>query len=119
MNNDRRKRLARIHSEVDDFVKEINELHAKVDEAITALNDKVQEVKDNVVGQIEEVRDEEQEAYDNMPESLQNGEKGELAQAAIDAMESAISDIEGLSEIDCPEEPDLGDVVGYLETAQE
>ncbi len=44
--------------------------------------------------QLETLRDEEQETYDNLPESFQNGEKGEKAQTAIDAMESAISNIE-------------------------
>lgn len=44
---------------------------------------------------IEECRDEEQEYYDNMPESFQNGERGEAALAAIDMMESALSEIEG------------------------
>lgn len=43
---------------------------------------------------IEECRDEEQEYYDNMPESFQNGEWGETASSAIDMMEIAISEIE-------------------------
>jgi len=40
------------------------------------------------------VRDEEQEAYDNMPESFQGGEKGEKAQECISAIEDAISSLE-------------------------
>lgn len=43
---------------------------------------------------LESLRDEEQEYYDNMPESFQNGEKGEQAQAAIDHYETAISGID-------------------------
>lgn len=43
---------------------------------------------------LEIARDEEQEYYDNMPESLQQGTKGDAAQAAIDALESAVSSIE-------------------------
>ncbi len=38
---------------------------------------------------LEDVINEEQEAFDNMPESLQSSEKGENSQSAIDAMESA------------------------------
>lgn len=43
---------------------------------------------------IETARDEEQEYFDAMPEGLQNGAKGELAQSAISALEEAIEAIE-------------------------
>lgn len=43
---------------------------------------------------LESCRDEEQEYYDNMPESLQSGEKGEKAQTASDALDSAVSTLE-------------------------
>ena len=56
-------------------------------------------------GILESVRDEEQETYDNMPEAFQSGEKGEKAQAAIDALEEAINA--------CDE------IVSNLETAKE
>jgi len=59
MNNQRRKRLEKISARIDEIKEEISLL-----------------------------LDEEQEAYDNMPESLQDGEKGEKAQAAIDALDS-------------------------------
>ncbi len=41
--------------------------------------------------------DEEQQYYENMPESFQGGEKGEKSQAAIDAMESAVSTMEDVA----------------------
>ena len=47
-------------------------------------------------------RDAEQEYFDNMPENMQGGEKGEQAEAVVEALSSAadnleniISDIEG------------------------
>lgn len=55
--------------------------------------------------EIEAIRDEEQETFDNMPESFQNGERGEKAQAAVDAMESAVSSAE--------------EIESYIETAME
>ena len=58
---------------------------------------------------IEPIKEEEQEYYDNMPESLQGGEKGEAAQAAIDALENAMSDLEGI---------DLDAIEGALEEAK-
>lgn len=46
--------------------------------------------------ELETVRDEEQEYYDNMPESFQSGERGAKAQEAIDAMETVIDDLENI-----------------------
>lgn len=46
--------------------------------------------------ELETLRDEEQEYYDNMPESFQNGERGQKAQEAIDAMETVIGDLENI-----------------------
>lgn len=45
---------------------------------------------------LETARDEEQEAYDNMPESIQAGAKGDRATEAIDTLETAISELEGI-----------------------
>lgn len=61
----------------------------------------------NLIEQIEELKisletlcEEEQEYYDNMPESIQNGEKGERSQEAIDNLESAIDNLdEAIDEI--------------------
>jgi len=43
-----------------------------------------------------EARDEEQEAYDNLPEGLQSGDKGDTMQTWIDALTEAIDNLEGL-----------------------
>lgn len=40
-----------------------------------------------VIDTIREVQDEEQEAFDNMPEGFQAGWRGEAMQEAIDAMD--------------------------------
>ena len=39
---------------------------------------------------LDEVRDEEEEAYDNMPEGLQYSERGDLMQEAIDNLDEAV-----------------------------
>lgn len=44
--------------------------------------------------EIEEVLNEEQDSFDNMPESLQNGERGETMQEAISSLEEAQSCID-------------------------
>lgn len=43
---------------------------------------------------MEEVKDEEQEAYDNLPESFQYGERGEQMQEYIDSMDEAYENLE-------------------------
>ena len=43
--------------------------------------------------ELDAIIDEEQEAYDNMPESLQDSEKGERMYEGIDSLESARDDI--------------------------
>ena len=62
---------------------------------------RIQKVFDSIMdlrSQIEEIRDEEQEAFDNMPESFQEGEKGEMSQNAIDNLDSALSDMDSLED---------------------
>ena len=44
--------------------------------------------------ELEGIRDEEQEAFDNMPESLQNSEKGDAMTCNVDEIDSAIIDIQ-------------------------
>lgn len=65
MNNDRRKSLAKIIDAIE---------VAKAD--------------------LESIRDEESDYYDNMPESFQQGEKGEAAQANLAQLDEAIESLE-------------------------
>lgn len=44
------------------------------------------------------IKNEEQEAYDNLPESLQDGDKGIKISEAIDNLDSAYSSIEEVGE---------------------
>lgn len=67
---------------------------------------RIQDIKDQLVDlqtEIEEIKDEEQEAYDNLPESLQDGEKGEKMTDAVDNLDLAYSSLE--------------DAIGYLDEA--
>ena len=45
-------------------------------------------------GILEEVKDEEQESYENLPESLQYGERGEQMQENVDSLEEFIGYLE-------------------------
>ena len=65
MNKDRRKRLAEIEG-------------------------KLEELKD----QLEAIRAEEEEAFDNLPESIQDGEKGQNIDANREALEQAVDSLD-------------------------
>lgn len=54
----------------------------------------LQDSVEDIIGSLEELRDECQSSLDNMPEGLQQGPTGDLLQERIDAVESAISDLE-------------------------
>jgi len=68
MNNQRRKALAEIGDS-------LTEIMPALEEHLDALRS---------------IQEEEEEAYDNMPEGLQMGERGEMSQAAIEAMSEAL-----------------------------
>lgn len=72
MNNERRKIIAEIASKIRDCLGPIEELKDALDAP----------------------KSEEEEYHDNMPESLQQGEKGEKSQAAFDAMEEADNNLQ-------------------------
>lgn len=60
MNKDRRKRIDEIHAALEQWV-----------------------------SMIEDLESEEQDAFDGMPEGLQNSERGQVSQSAIDALAEA------------------------------
>lgn len=65
MNKNRRDRLAKLSDQISDIMEKL-----------------------------EELRDEELEAFENLPESLNSSERGETMQTAIDAMDDALSSLE-------------------------
>ncbi len=77
MNKQRRKELAKLIADAEKIVGMIEDLKSG----------------------LETIRDEEQEVYDNMPESIQGGDRGSAAEAAIEKLESAIEKCEGFDDI--------------------
>ena len=53
----------------------------------------IQQLQD-ALNNVEQTQGDEQDAYDNMPENMQSGEKGEVMSGAIDALDSAKGSIE-------------------------
>jgi len=93
MNAQRRKRLA----EAAALLQQANDKKTELDELL-----------EQAKSIIEEVASEEREYYDNMPESLQNGERGSRA-------DEVASNLEG---IELEFTLDLDDVISTLEDAQ-
>lgn len=56
-----------------------------LDRKIIELSTDIADIRD----ELEILKDAEQEAYDNLPESLQAGSKGDAAQAALDELQQA------------------------------
>jgi GTP1/Obg family GTP-binding protein len=65
-------------------------MNAKQRKELQGYADSLDEIK----CAIEEMQETEQDKLDNMPESLQESERGEVMQAAIDNLESAASSLE-------------------------
>jgi hypothetical protein len=67
---------------------------------------------EDIVGQLEELRDITQESFDNMPENLQYSPTADLLQERIDALEGAISEFESLDlDYEEKEEDELEELV--------
>jgi hypothetical protein len=60
-------------------------------------------------GILDDVLSEEQDAYDNLPEAMQNTQRGELAQLSIQNLETAIDALDAALD---------GDVMSALEEAR-
>ena len=56
--------------------------------------DSLIEQLDVLKSDIESLTDDEQTAYDNLPETIQTGNRGGLMMSAIDNLESAVSSVE-------------------------
>lgn len=83
MNKDRRKKLDALQDRIT---------AAKAGaEALAAV---VAEIRE----EIETLRDEEQDSFDNLPEGLQQGEKGQAMEDAVNAMDDAMSELESFGD---------------------
>lgn len=56
--------------------------------------DKLIERIDELMSDLDIIRQEEQDAYDNLPDSFQDSERGEIMYNAIDSLESAADSLE-------------------------
>ena len=67
-------------------------MNAKTRHDLQSILDKISDC----ISELEGIRDEEQSKFDNMPEVLQVSERGEIMDSAIDSLQTAIDDAEGV-----------------------
>ena len=91
MNKERRKRLTELRQKMSTAISP--EMQRKIDEVVEileGLGGSLAEIREG----IESVRDDETEAKDNRPETMQGDEVDDLMQTGIDFLEEAISKLE-------------------------
>lgn len=112
MNNQRRKEIRALYPEVEalkPLIAAAEAAKAAYEEAESAFK----EAARNLASDIEQIRDGEQEAFDNSPESVQSGERGGDMQAAIEHLDSAMSICSDLDASDC----DADEIISELDAA--
>jgi hypothetical protein len=72
----------------------------------------LKELVKSTVSELETLRDDEQEKYDNMPESLQASSKGEALEEGIQYLDDAIHDLGSIDDSEEGEEDEVGQVIG-------
>lgn len=90
MNKERRKRIELVKNKIDNILSIINETK----------------------GEIEEIKDEEQDYFDNIPENLQSGERASKSENAIDLLENCFDVCDYIEDY-------LIELINYLEETQE
>jgi len=67
-------------------------MNAKQIQQVDAISRKIVALYEELDG----IREDAQDAFDNMPESLQQAEQGERADSHIQAADQAVSDLQGI-----------------------
>jgi len=108
MNNDRRKAISLLIKQAEENCTTFDQL--------TELLSKIKEEAQELASDIGNIRDEEQEYLDNIPESLQQSERYYAAEAAVEQLEAAIEKLEEVSEFEL--DFSLDDVITALDEAK-
>lgn len=93
MNNKRRKALYAAINEIERVIGEIESQSTEIinnEESRASFSETINDIAEDIY----DVLDDEQFAYDNLPENFQYSDRGETMYDNIDALESCQSDIE-------------------------
>jgi hypothetical protein len=107
MNNSRRKQIEAIQNGLDKIKQEIDTKAADEETGEAGSKEELAELEENWSSRIddlrldlEEIKENEQEYFDNMPEGLQAGDKGSMAEQAVGYMLDCLNDMEELVEVE-------------------
>lgn len=79
------------------------QIYAAIEKTQSAIDllEEAENILTETLGEIEEIESDEQDAYDNLPESLQMSERGEVMEEAVSNLQDAESslDIDRLAEL--------------------
>lgn len=102
MNNVRRNKIHKL-------IKELEKLETSFDSLLLS----------NCISTLEDIKNDEEEAFDNMPEGLQCSSRGMDSEAAIENLDEALEYLEEISEIEDIEEikTNIGMAIDCLEDA--
>lgn len=78
----------------------MNKARRKQIQAVKARIGQLLQLAESIREDVEAIRDAEQDFRDNMPEPIADGEKGERADAAIEALDEVIENLEGIGELE-------------------
>lgn len=59
---------------------------------------------DEISSELEEIRDQQQESLDNMPENLQEGDTGQMLQERVECLDNVIDELSNINYEDCESE---------------
>lgn len=118
MNNDVRKRIDLIMKDIENAASIRAEIDELLEQATAKLED-YKEVFDDARNMIEEIKDEEQEKFDNLSEGLQQSERGQNLEAAVSALETAMEAAGEYAELEgFIVETDPDDIIQSLDEAK-
>lgn len=129
MNKARRKEIEKVEQRIHDLRGDLTSIMEDMREAMSPFINKLRDLSEaygSASGSIDDIKSEEEDYRDNMPESMQSGDKYDTAENAISELENAITEVDQIvSEIDAfievafPEDTDeaFAELDGYLQTA--
>ena len=98
--------------------KEIRDLENQLEKEVSPLIEKLHDLLTHIKEGYEQVRDAEQESRDNIPESLQDGERAQASDEAISNLEDLISDLETHESFACEIKDAIADLVQKSDEAK-
>ena len=121
MNKQRRKNLDNIYNELESIKEKCEIEICDIKARISILFEGMEELKER----LENERENEDETYNNMPESLQGGERGQAMEEAVSEMDSAMEKLdeivaqhdELIDSLDSIDES-ISEVLGYIDNAK-